>query len=270
MILHSESGYCMPFEEPHGKDVELTLGYGEQADPETGEKFFHHGIDFNVRCYMLSAVASGIVSGVGNNPALGICQTIRYGQYEVIYGHLSNVFAHFGQPVKAGQTVALSGDKLHIGVRFKDEELNPIEFLTMLYGNIRAVRQAGGREAVAFPDMEMRVKTDYEKDKREIEELMLRFLPHYMEDLQRGAYTLPEHTEQSLRHIFTMGAMKEYFYENMPSMANPLGLGRKAMPLAGKVQNLLIADFLHYLALRHDIYLSTMEGDVKKNFMTKP
>lgn len=270
MILHSESGYCMPFEEPRGKDVELSLGYGEQTDTATGEKFFHHGIDFNARCYMLSAVASGTVSGVGNDPALGICQTIRYGRYEVTYGHLSNVFAHFGQPVKAGQTVALSGDKLHIGVRFKDEELNPIEFLTMLYGNIRAVRQAGGREAVAFPDMEMTLKTDYEKDKQEIEELMLRFLPHYMEDLQRGAYSVPEHTEQSLRHIFTMGAMKEYFYENMPSMANPLGLGRKAMPLACKVQNLLIADFLHYLALRHDMYLSTMGGDVKKNFMTKP
>lgn len=270
MILHSKSGYCMPFEEPQGKDVELSLGYGEQTDPETGDKFFHHGIDFNVRCYMLSAVASGIVSSVGNDPALGICQTIRYGGYEVTYGHLSNVFAQFGQRVKAGQTVALSGDKLHIGVCFKGEELNPLEFLTMLYGNIRAVRQAGGHETVDFPDMEMTLKTDYEKNKREIEELMLRFLPHYMKDLQLGEYTLPEHTEQSLRHIFTVGAMKKYFYEDMPSMANPLGLGRKAMPLACKVQNLLIADFLHYLALRHDVYLSTTGGDLKKNFMTKP
>lgn len=270
MILHSESGYSMPFEEPQGKDVELSLGYGEQADPATGEKFFHHGIDFNIRCYMLSAIASGIVSGVGNDPAHGICQTIRYGEYEVTYGHLSNVFAQFGQRVKAGQTVALSGDRLHLEVCFKGEELNPIEFLTMLYGNIRAMRQAAGRDTAGFCDLEMTLQTDYEKDKREIEELMLRFLPHYMEDLQRGAYTLPGHTEQSLRNIFTMGAMKEYFYERMPSMANPLGLGHKAMPLACKVQNLLIGDFLNYLALRHDVYLSTMGGDVKKNSMTKP
>ena len=270
MILHSESGYSMPFEEPEGKDVELSLGYGEQADPATGEKFFHHGIDFNIRCYMLSAIASGIVSGVGNDPAHGICQTIRYGEYEVTYGHLSNVFAQFGQRVKAGQTVALSGDRLHLEVRFKGEELNPIEFLTMLYGNIRAMRQAAGRDTAGFSDLEMTLQTDYEKDKREIEELMLRFLPHYMEDLQRGAYTLPGHTEQSLRNIFTMGAMKEYFYERMPSMANPLGLGHKAMPLACKVQNLLIGDFLNYLALRHNVYLSTMGGDIKKNSMTKP
>lgn len=270
MILHSESGYSMPFEEPQGKDVELSLGYGEQADPATGEKFFHHGIDFNIRCYMLSAIASGIVSGVSNDPAHGICQTIRYGEYEVTYGHLSNVFAQFGQRVKAGQTVALSGDRLHLEVRFKGEELNPIEFLTMLYGNIRAMRQVAGCDTAGFSDLEMTLQTDYEKDKREIEELMLRFLPHYMEDLQRGAYTLPGHTEQSLRNIFTMGAMKEYFYERMPSMANPLGLGHKAMPLACKVQNLLIGDFLNYLALRHDVYLSTMGGDVKKNSMTKP
>lgn len=269
MILHSESGYSMPFEEPQGKDVELSLGYGDQTDPATGEKFFHHGIDFNIRCYMLSAIASGIVSGVGNDPAHGICQTIRYGEYEVTYGHLSNVFAQFGQRVKAGQTVALSGDRLHLEVRFKGEELNPIEFLTMLYGNIRAMCQAAGRDTGGFSDLEMTLQTDYEKDKREIEELMLRFLPHYMEDLQRGAYTLPGHTEQSLRNIFTIGAMKEYFYERMPSMANPLGLGHKAMPLACKVQNLLIGDFLNYLALRHDVYLSTMGGDVK-NSMTKP
>ena len=119
-------------------------------------------------------------------------------------------------------------------------------------------------------DSGMAFQTDYEKDKREIEELMLHFLPYYMEDLRRGAYKLPEHTEQSLRHIFTMGAMKEYIYENMPRMANPLGLGHKAMPLACKVQNLLIGDFLNYLALRHEVYLPSMGGDVKKNFMTKP
>ena len=269
MILHSESGYCMPFEEPQGKDVKLSLGYGEQVHPETGKKFFHHGIDFDARCYMLSAVASGIVSGVGNDPTHGICQTIRYGEYEVTYGHLSSVFAQFGQRVKAGQTVALSGERLHIGVRFKDEELNPIEFLTMLYGNIMALQDVSGGSA-GFYEAEPGLATDYEKDRREIEELMLRFLPHYMDDLRCGAYTVPAHTEQSLRHIFTMGAMKEYFYERMPNIYNPLGLGHKAVPLACKVQNLLIADFLNYLALRHEVYLTGSGGDVKKNAMTKP
>lgn len=166
MILQSDSGYCMPFEEQQGKDVELSLGYGEQTDPATGEKFFHHGIDFNVRCYMLSALASGIVSGVGNDSGHGICQTIRYGEYEVTYGNLSNVFAQFGQRVKAGQTVALSGDKLYMAVRFKGEELNPLEFLTMLYGNIQAMRQAGGHDTDYLSGVEMELGTDYERGQK--------------------------------------------------------------------------------------------------------
>ena len=39
MILHSESGYCMPFEEPQGKEVEMTLGYGEQTTRERASRF---------------------------------------------------------------------------------------------------------------------------------------------------------------------------------------------------------------------------------------
>ena len=46
MILRSSSGYCMPFEE-RGKNVEVTLGYGQQKHPVTGEAFFHHGVDFS-------------------------------------------------------------------------------------------------------------------------------------------------------------------------------------------------------------------------------
>ena len=69
-----------------------------------------------------------------------------------------------------------------------------------------------------------------------------------------------------MRNVFTVGAAKNYFFESMPSMANPLGIGSRALPLAGKVQNLLIADFLNYLALRHNVYLSTMSEEVKKNF----
>ena len=36
MMLQSDSGYCMPFEEK-GKDVEMSLGYGKQKHPKTGE-----------------------------------------------------------------------------------------------------------------------------------------------------------------------------------------------------------------------------------------
>lgn len=42
MILRSDSGYCMPFEE-RDKNVELSLGYGNQRHPVSGETFFTMG-----------------------------------------------------------------------------------------------------------------------------------------------------------------------------------------------------------------------------------
>lgn len=268
MILRSPSGYCMPFEETK-EDVSLSLDYGEQTHPATGEKFFHHGIDFPVSHRLLAAVASGTVSAVGSDRTHGICQTIRYGKYEVTYGHLANVYAGFGQPVRAGETVALSGRLLHMEVRFDGEELNPLEFLTMLYGNLKAVGQQDGlpmSEETEYPE----IRTRYDRDRQEIETLMLRFLPRYLEDLRHGLYASPQRTEQTLRNLFTQAAARNYFFEAVPSMDNPLGIGRRALPLACKVQELLIADFLDYLAARQGIFLSTAEDAVKKKSVNKP
>ena len=269
MMLQSDSGYCMPFEEK-GKDVEMSLGYGKQKHPKTGEVFFHHGVDFPVKHYLLSAVATGKVSGLGNDAVHGIYQVIRYGKYEVTYSHLSNVFANYAAEVKAGQVVAVSADMLHIEVKYNGEELNPLEFLTMIYGNLKALEQNGTPGAVPqFVTIDMEVHTMYDKDQKEIEDLMMRWFPDYMQDLSAGVYALPEHTELALRNMFTMSAMKNYFFETLPSMANPLGMGTRSIPLAEKVQNLLIADFLNYMALRHQIFLSSMIHAVKKKPMTK-
>ena len=263
MMLQSKSGFCMPFEE-RGKDVELTLGYGKQKHPVTGTVFFHHGLDFEANHYLLSALASGSVSGIGNDATHGIYQVIRYGKYEVTYAHLANVFVNFGQTVKAGNIVALSGDRLHFEVKFDGKEINPIDFLTMLYGNVKAMEQTGKTGFPEFETYDMNIDTQYDKDQKEIEELMLRFMPSYMEDMYKGMYVTPQHAEQSLRNIFSLSAAKHYFYEAMPSISNPLGIGQRAMPLACKVQNLLIADFLNYLASRHGIYLSTLSEVLKK------
>lgn len=269
MILHSPSGYCMPFEEEENREVSMSLGYGEQKDSVTGETSFHHGVTF-IACHRpLSAVAGGIVSAVGNDKRRGVYLTVRHGKYEVTYAHLSNVYVRFSQEVRAGQTVALSGNDLYMETAFDGEELNPIEFLTMLYGNIQALGRSGETDAYEQPRTDGGIRTNYDRDREEIERLMLRFLPQYMEDLFRGSYAVPEYTEQSLRNVFTVGASKDYFFETMPSMSNPLGLGRRAVPLAGKVQNLLIADFLNYLALRHDIFLSSAGGELKKNSVPK-
>ena len=270
MILLSDSGYCMPFEEKD-KEVEMTLGYGKQRHPKTGDTFFHHGVDFKAPHYLLSALATGRVTGLGNDAIHGIYQVIRYDQYEVTYAHLRNIFANYGQAVKAGQVVAVSADLLHMEVKYKGEELNPLEFLTMIYSNIKSLEHNGQIGGIPhFVTLDLDVHTSYDKDQKEIENLMMRWFPDYMQDMASGIYALPEHTELALRNIFTMSAMKNYFYETLPSMANPLGMGHRSIPLAEKVQNLLIADFLNYLALRHQVFLSSMSMLEKKKLRTGP
>ena len=269
MNLLSTSGYCMPFEEKD-RDVQLTLRYGKQKHPKTGESFFHHGIDFKTNNYFLAAVADGVVSGIGiDRKQYGLYVVIKYSKYEVTYSHMSNVFMQFGQQVKAGLAVGVSSDLLHMEVKYDGEEIDPVEFITMLYGNAKTWSEKGKAQP-EFVAIDMDVNTDYDNDKDEIEKLMMRFFANYMNDLHEGLYSCPHRTEQSLRHLFSAAAMKDYFYESMPSMVNPLGIGRRSVPLVSKVQNLLIGDFLNYMALRHQIFLSTMTSLEKKKLKSKP
>mgnify|MGYP001038597178 FL=1 len=139
----------------------------------------------------------------------------------------------------------------------------------MIYSNLKVMEQNGKRGAAPqFVTLDMDIHTMYDKDQKEIENLMMRFFPDYMSDMSQGIYALPEHTELALRNIFTMSAMKNYFYETLPSMANPLGMGSRSIPIAERVQNLLIGDFLNYLALRHQIFLSSMSAIEKKKHKT--
>ena len=141
----------------------------------------------------------------------------------------------------------------------------------MIYGNIRSLeRRTEGMETDDISAIAEGLHTRYDRDAEEIEELMLRFFPAYLTDLGSGAYTLPQRTEGALRNILTMASSRKYFFEAMPSMENPMGLGRRSVPLAAKVQNLLIADFLNYLALIHGTDLSTWDEGVKKKPMGRP
>ena len=268
MNLQSKSGYCMPFEERKG-EVRMSLDYGIQVHPKSGEEFFHHGIDFITKHYLLSACADGIVSGIGSDSRHGLFQVIRYGNYEVTYAHLTNVLATFGTKVKAGSVASVSGELLHIEVRYDGEEINPLEFLTMINGNLKMMQQQGEVGMPDFDTIDMDIPTDFEDDQEEVEQLMLRFYPDYLSELNNGKYMLPQHTEQSLRNIFSLSAIKNYFYEVIPSLSNPLGIGQRAVPVAAKVQNLLIGDFLNYMALRHQIFLSTLSESDKKKLLTK-
>lgn len=270
MLLESESGYMMPFSLSEKEELLTSLGYGRQRHPMTGEEFNHLGIDFAVKGRDLYAIGTGMVVGIGNDALHDNYIVTKYGKYEVTYGHISEAYHQYGNPIKAGEKIGKSGDFLHLGVRFNGTDIDPMEFLTMIWSNIQQLAAMGIKAQPTAENLgSKKVRNSYEKDKDSILMLMLRWLPSYMDALRTGGYTSPRRTEQSLRNIFGQAADKNYFFESMPSVGNPLGLSERSVPLVEKIQDLLIGDFLSYLALSQGIYPSTWDDNEKKNFLTK-
>ena len=255
--LDSTTGYCMPFK---GNDnVKVITNYGEQ--PEYKE--FCHGMVFQTNNDMLSAVADGRVSAVGSDAKLGLYLVIQYGKYEVTYGYLTQVYANFGQHVGARRKVAVASDKLYLGVSFDGTEMDPHDFIRMLYGNVVAWSQDREPEP-QVGTLDFDIHTRYDADKEQIEDWMTRFYANYFMAVITRRYVPAQSMTQSLLNIFRSAPDKGYFYEDVPSGLNPLGLGRRSIPLIEKVQNLLIGDFLNYMALQHGMFLPGMSDDVKK------
>ena len=140
----------------------------------------------------------------------------------------------------------------------------------MIWANIEQLAAMGISQ---LPSMETlgdkKVENSFGQDKDALLMMMLRWLPSYWNDLVSGAYTSSQRADMSLRNIFRQAAEKNYFFESMPSIGNPLGLSGRSSILAGKVQDVLIDDFLSYMALNHNIYLPTWDETQKKSFLKK-
>lgn len=261
MNLLSESGYCMPFA---SEDARPTLLYGEQTHPTTKQKFFHHGVDFGTNNYTLAAVATGKVTGLGEDSVRGYYQTIRYGKYEVTYYHITNVIIPLGKMVKAGAAVSKCGKLLHIGVKYNGEEIDPIDFLEMIWNNIiaqQAIESPDDSEDLTFAGD---LHTKYDKDMDEIQGLIDQFYPSYLSDYIDGEYRAPSSEENKLRNLFSMARERNYFFEVLPNFLNPFGATSRILPIVEKLYSILLGDFLNYLTTKHDIYLSTFQGEKKK------
>lgn len=265
MFLESPSGYMLPFLlDGEDETAEIMLPYGEQVHPRTGAHFFHHGVDFVCDHRPLLAVASGLVVGAGTEEERGDFIVTRYGKYQVRYCHISEVTMGYGSRVEAGQQIAVSGDFLHIDVTFDGEELNPEDFLKMLFGNISQLMALDMEHFPESVDPDIPVVTDYDSYREELEPLMQQWMPRYFMDVTTGRYKPSENTEGTLRLLMEKAAERGYFYQDMPSLANPLGLGSDGGDVAGRVQSVLIEDFLVYLASRHGIYLPSWDEEKKK------
>lgn len=270
MLLESDSGYMMPFPLDENEELPTTLGYGKQKNPMTGQEFNHMGVDFAVKDKPLYAMATGMVIGAGQESVHGNYIVAKYGKYEVTYGHISEAYTPYGTQIKAGRQIAKCGDFLHLGVRLDGEDLDPMEFLSMVWANIQQLAAMGIKNLPYAEKLgDKSIKTNFDNNQDEILMMMMRWLPSYMNDLRTGRYTPPRRFETSLRNIFTQAANKNYFFEKIPDVSNPLGLTGRSEPLAEKVQNLLLEDFLGYMVSNHSIFPSTWDEQQKKNFLIK-
>lgn len=272
MNLQSPSGYAMPFELTESEPLEIIKEYGGS------ENDFNHGIDFKVRPNTwLKALATGIVSGVSSDIQKGFNITIIYrnyqpqskAAYEVTYYHIKESICNFGQNVKAEDNVAVCDDYLHMEVRFNGKEINPLEFLTMVRDNLVMESQkqmSGNNPEIATLDFD--VHTPYDNHEKELDQMYNRFFGSYMKDMLFNRYQVPKATENTLRDIIQEGSRLGAYYEHIPSMLNPLGLGERSFGLIGRIQTLLIQDFLNYLALMQGVFLSAMTEAEKKKLLT--
>jgi len=98
----------------------------------------HPGIDLAVpEGSEVRASGGGTVEATGNDSAYGRYVLLRHpAGYETMYGHLSRVLVSQGEPVKAGQVIALSGNTgrstaphLHFEVRRNGHSIDPLSLV---------------------------------------------------------------------------------------------------------------------------------------------
>jgi hypothetical protein len=91
--------------------IQISSYFGTRADPITGEKAFHSGVDIPVPVGtpVLSAT-SGRVVFAGSSGGYGNMVVIESGRYNILYAHNSTFLVHEGQEVRAGHPIAKSGN----------------------------------------------------------------------------------------------------------------------------------------------------------------
>ncbi len=134
--LHSVAN-SMPLELPL-KNPKLSSYFGMRIDPFTRRWAAHYGLDiYGAYRTNVFATAPGIVRRAGRWGSYGKMVEIAHG-YGVTtrYGHMDRVVVEVGDIVDVGQPIGVQGntgrsasDHLHYEVRFRDEPMDPLQFI---------------------------------------------------------------------------------------------------------------------------------------------
>jgi len=130
--------WCLPL-----RHLMLTSGFGYRIHPVTGNYAFHSGIDLRARNDTVFSVLEGRVMFVGYDGITGIHIRVKSGDFELLYGHLSQVYFLAGDSVNSGTPLGITGvsgrvtgEHLHFGVRYRQLSINPLQFLNSLSNNL--------------------------------------------------------------------------------------------------------------------------------------
>lgn len=126
---------------PEGRPVNsgyISSGFGERADPFTGRRASHEGIDFAGRAGNdIIAVASGVVTWAGDRYGYGQMVEVNHGNgYATRYAHNAENLVNVGDTVKRGDLIARMGDtgratgpNLHFEVLRDGRPVDPLTFI---------------------------------------------------------------------------------------------------------------------------------------------
>jgi murein DD-endopeptidase MepM/ murein hydrolase activator NlpD len=126
---------------PNGRPVTqgwISSYFGHRADPFTGRKAFHRGVDFaGPAGAQVVAVASGVVTYSKERFGYGKTVEINHGNgYVTRYAHNQRVLVVPGDTVKKGQSIALigstgrsTGPHLHFEVLKQGRAVDPMSFV---------------------------------------------------------------------------------------------------------------------------------------------
>lgn len=118
----------------------LTAGYGERADPLTGDPGYHQGLDISTdRGKPVVATADGVVESAAYSGNYGNLMVIDHGfGIKTRYGHLSGFASTVGSSVRRGDVVGYvgstgrtTGAHLHYEVITNGQAINPLPLLKL-------------------------------------------------------------------------------------------------------------------------------------------
>jgi len=116
----------------------VSSGFGWREHPVDGGEKFHNGVDLGVNLGTpVGAFADGTVDYIGESPVYGLYLQIRHtGDLTSFYAHCDKLLVQQGQTVRAGETVALSGDTgnatgphLHFELKLNGVLINPAYYI---------------------------------------------------------------------------------------------------------------------------------------------